>query len=145
VACRDAATINSTLETHTLLENADLGKLIIRLTLGGLILFHGIAKLLNGVGFIEGALASHGLPSFLAYGVFVGEIIAPLMVILGYQTRIGALLIVFNMLVAIVLVHTNELLTLGRNGGWALELQGFFLFTAVAVIFLGPGRYKLKN
>ena len=45
-----------------MLENADLGKLIIRLTLGGLMLFHGIAKLLNGIGFIEGELASHGLP-----------------------------------------------------------------------------------
>ena len=128
-----------------MLENADLGKLIIRLTLGGLMLFHGIAKLLNGVGFIEGELASHGLPTLLAYGVFVGEIIAPLMVVLGYQTRIGALLIIFNMLFAIILVHGNELLSLGRGGGWALELQGFFLFTAVAVIFLGPGRYKLKN
>lgn len=126
-------------------DNTDLGKLIIRLTLGGLLLFHGISKLLHGVGFIEGMLANHGLPAFLAYGVYVGEVIAPLMVILGYQTRIGALLIVFNMLVAFVLVHTGQLLSLAGSGGWALELQGFFLFTAVAVIFLGPGRYKLKN
>lgn len=128
-----------------MLENTDLGKLIIRLTLGGLLLFHGIAKLLNGIGFIEGELASHGLPTLLAYGVFIGEIIAPLMVILGYQTRIGALVIVFNMVFAIILVHGHELLSLGRSGGWALELQAFFLFTAIAVIFLGPGRYKLKN
>ncbi|MDO3721423.1 DoxX family protein [Marinobacter sp. chi1] len=128
-----------------MLENADLGKLFIRLTVGGLMLFHGIAKLLNGVGFIEGELASHGLPAFLAYGVFIGELIAPLMIILGYHTRIGALLIVFNMLVAIALVHSHQLLSLGRGGGWALELQGFFLFTAIALIFLGPGRYKLKN
>ncbi len=128
-----------------MLENADLGKLILRLTLGGLMLFHGIAKLINGIGFIEGELASHGLPTILAYGVYIGEILAPLMVILGYQTRIGALLIIFNMLVAIALVHGHQLLALGSNGGWALELQGFFLFTAVAVIFLGPGRYKLKN
>ncbi len=128
-----------------MLENADLGKLFLRLTLGGLLLFHGIAKLFHGVGFIEGELASHGLPTFLAYGVFIGELLAPLMVILGYQTRIGALLIVFNMLVAIALVHGHQLLALGSNGGWALELQGFFLFTALSVIFLGPGRYKLKN
>jgi|TARA_Y100001934_G_C12263195_1_gene731071 putative oxidoreductase len=127
------------------LDNADLGKLIVRLTLGGLLLFHGIAKLLNGIGFIEGQLASHGLPTILAYGVYIGEVIAPLMVILGYQTRIGALIIVFNMIVAIALVHGHQLLTLSSNGGWALELQGFFLFTALALIFLGPGRYKLKN
>lgn len=128
-----------------MLENADLGKLIIRLTLGGLMLFHGVAKLFNGISGIEGMLAGHGIPAIFAYGVFIGELIAPLMIILGYQTRIGALLIVFNMLVAIALVHGNELLALGRSGGWALELQGFFLFTALAVIFLGPGRYKLKN
>ncbi|MEP1217459.1 MAG: DoxX family protein [Marinobacter sp.] len=128
-----------------MLENADLGKLIVRLTLGGLLLFHGIAKLFHGVGFIEGQLASHGIPAFFAWGVLIGELLAPLMVMLGYQTRIGALLIVFNMLVAIALVHSHELMALGNNGGWALELQGFFLFTAIAVIFLGPGRYKLKN
>lgn len=128
-----------------MLDNADLGKLIVRLTLGGLLLFHGIAKLFHGVGFIEGQLASHGIPAFFAWGVFIGELLAPLMVILGYQTRIGALLIVFNMLVAIALVHSHELMALSNNGGWALELQGFFLFIAVALIFLGPGRYKLKN
>lgn len=128
-----------------MLDNADLGKLIIRLTLGGLMLFHGVAKLFHGVGFIEGQLASHGIPAFCAYGVFIGELLAPLMVVLGYQTRIGALLIAFNMLVAIALVHGHELMALGSNGGWALELQGFFLFTAIALMFLGPGRYKLKN
>ncbi|AZT82133.1 DoxX family protein [Marinobacter sp. NP-4(2019)] len=128
-----------------MLDNADLGKLIIRLTLGGLMLFHGIAKLIHGTGFIEGQLASLGIPAIFAYGVFIGELLAPLMVILGYQTRIGALLIAFNMLVAIALVHGHELLALGSSGGWALELQGFFLFTAIALVFLGPGRYKLKN
>ncbi|KPQ30729.1 MAG: putative oxidoreductase [Marinobacter excellens HL-55] len=128
-----------------MLENTDLGKLIVRLTLGGLLLFHGISKLLNGVGFIEGQLASHGLPTILAYGVYIGEVIAPLMVLLGYQTRIGALIIIFNMIVAIALVHGHQLLTLSNNGGWALELQGFFLFIALAVLFLGPGKYKLKN
>ncbi|MFW5823606.1 MAG: DoxX family protein [Marinobacter sp.] len=127
------------------MDNADLGKLILRLTLGGLLLFHGLSKLLHGVGHIEGMLAGHGIPAFFAYGVFIGELLAPLMVILGYYTRIGALLIVFNMLVAIALVHGHELMKIGSNGGWALELQGFFLFTAIALIFLGPGRYKLKN
>ena len=90
-------------------------------------------------------LASHGLPAFLAYGVFTGELIAPLMVILGYQTRIGALLIVINMVVAIALVHAHQLIALGRNGGLVLELQYFYLLSALALIFLGPGKYKLKN
>lgn len=128
-----------------MLDNADFGKLVLRLTLGGLLLFHGISKLINGIGFIEGLLAGHGIPAFFAYGVFIGELLAPLMVILGYHTRIGALLIAFNMLVAIALAHSHELMRLAANGGWALELPGFFLLTAVALIFLGPGRYKMKN
>ncbi|MAA66006.1 MAG: GntR family transcriptional regulator [Alteromonadaceae bacterium] len=128
-----------------MLENADLGKLIVRLTLGGLLLFHGISKLFNGIGFIESQLVSHGLPAVLAYGVYIGEVIAPLMLILGYQTKIGALIVVVNMVVAIALVHANQLMSLSGNGGWALELQGFFLFIALAAVFLGPGRYKLHS
>ncbi|WP_111498439.1 MULTISPECIES: DoxX family protein [Marinobacter] len=128
-----------------MLENADLGKLIVRLTLGGLLLFHGISKLFNGVGFVESQLVSHGLPAFLAYGVYIGEIIAPLMVILGYQTRIGGLIIAINMIVAIALVHMGQLMSLGQSGGWALELQGFFLFIGLALVFLGPGKYKLHS
>lgn len=51
------------------MQNADLGKLILRLTLGLLLLLHGIAKLENGVGWISGSLQGYGLPGFLAYGV----------------------------------------------------------------------------
>ena len=79
----------------------DIGKLVLRLTLGVLMLFHGIAKLRYGVSGIEGMVSSHGLPGFLAYGVFVGEVIAPLLVIAGFYARIGGLIIAFNMVVAI--------------------------------------------
>ena len=127
------------------MHHPDLGKLILRLTLGILMLFHGVAKMTSGVAGIKGMLAGIGLPEFLAYGVFIGEVIAPLMLIIGYYSRVGAALIVGNMLVAIVLVHMNELFALGGSGGWALELQGFFLFTAVALIFIGPGKYVFKH
>ena len=47
------------------------------------------------------------------------------------------------MVVAIWLVHLNDLTSLGKQGGWALELQGMFLFAAVAVAFLGAGRLSV--
>ena len=127
------------------MHNPDLGKLILRLTLGILMLLHGVAKMTSGVAGIKGMLAGIGLPEFFAYGVFIGEVIAPLMLIIGYYSRVGAALIVGNMLVAIVLVHMGELFALSGTGGWALELQGFFLFTAVALIFTGPGKYVFKH
>jgi putative oxidoreductase len=124
------------------MQNADLGKLVLRLTLGVLMLFHGVNKLVNGVGGIQGMLAGHGLPEFLAFGVFLGEIVGPLLVIVGYQLRLGAALIVINMLFAIFLAHSGEIFALSSHGGWMIELQAFYLFTAVAVFLLGPGKYS---
>ena len=118
----------------------DFGKLVLRVALGVLILLHGIAKLGKGVDGIGGMLASQGLPSVFAYGVYLGEIVAPALIIIGLFTRPAAWVIVVNMLVAIWLVHMKHLGALSDNGGWALELQGMFLFSAVAVGLLGGGR-----
>lgn len=123
----------------------DTAKLILRVTLGVLILLHGIAKVRGGIGFITATVTGAGLPSFVAYGVYVGEVVAPLMVIAGWFAAIGAVIIAVNMLFAIALVHTAELLVIGPQGGWALELQGMFLAAAVAVALLGPGRYSVNR
>lgn len=121
----------------------DAGKLILRLCLGVLLLFHGVGKLGHGVAWLADPLAVYGLPSFVAYGVYVGELFAPILLILGIFSRVGALIVIVNMVFVFGLVHMDDLTTLGKSGGWALELQGFFLFTAVAVALLGAGRYSL--
>lgn len=123
----------------------DSGLLLLRVVLGVLILLHGVAKLASGIGPIIGMVGAAGLPAWVAYGVYIGEVIAPLMVIAGLFARIGAVLIAVNMLFAIGLAHSSDLFSLGPMGGWALELQGFFLFTAIAVAMLGPGRYALND
>lgn len=122
----------------------DIGRLILRLVLGVCVLMHGIAKLMGGVGGIAGMLGNAGLPGVLAYGVYVGEVIAPILVILGLYSRIGGWVIVINMLFAIGLVHTGELFRLNQSGGWAIELQAMFLFTALAVALIGPGRFAIN-
>jgi putative oxidoreductase len=121
----------------------DTGKLVLRLALGVLILLHGIAKLSSGVGFVSGMLTSHGLPGALAYLVYVGEIVAPVLLIIGLYTRPAAWIVAINMVVALWLVHTKDLLVIGKTGGWALELQGMFLFGAIAVALLGAGRISV--
>ena len=123
----------------------DLGKLILRIALAVFMLFHGWAKITKGVSGIETNLVSLGLPAFVAYGVYVGEVIAPLLILFGWYSRVGGGLIVINMIFAIVLSHRTQLLDLGRSGGWALELQGFFLITGLVVMLIGPGRFSINK
>jgi putative oxidoreductase len=118
----------------------DAGKLLLRLAVGGLMLLHGIAKLTNGVDGIEGMLEKNGLPAVLAYGAYIGEVIAPLFVIVGLFTRPAALVMAVNMLFAIGLAHADEVFKLGEQGGWAIELQGLYLFGSLAIALLGAGR-----
>lgn len=120
----------------------DVGKLAARLMLGGLLLFHGWHKLFGGIAQIVGMITGHGLPPVLAYGVYVGEVAAPALLLLGVYTRLGGLLVAANMVVAVLLVHTPQLFTLAPTGGWALELQGFYFFGGLVVFFLGAGRFS---
>ncbi|MFC5576736.1 DoxX family protein [Lysobacter niabensis] len=124
---------------------ADLGKLVLRLALGLLVLLHGIAKLKGGLAGIVGMVEAAGLPGFIGYGVLVGEVLAPLLVLIGAYARVGGVLIALNMLVAIALAHVGQLTQLNEQGGWALELQGMFLAGAIAVALLGPGSYGVNT
>ena len=126
---------------HTPAE--DLGKLVIRSALAILVLLHGISKLTGGIDGITGMVTNAGLPAIFAYGVYVGEVVAPLLVLVGLWTRAAAVVMAINMVVAIMLVHVPELAQLNKQGGWALELQGMFLFGAIAVALLGAGRYSV--
>ncbi|MBK9246396.1 MAG: DoxX family protein [Burkholderiales bacterium] len=120
-----------------------LGKLVLRLSVGVLMLMHGIHKVGAGVDGIVGMVARTGLPGALGYLVYVGEVLAPVLVIIGLWTRPAALLMFVTMIVAVWLVHMGDLLLLTKSGGWALELQGLFLFGSLAIALLGAGRFSL--
>lgn len=124
-------------------------KLILRLTVGILMLFHGIAKILNpgSLGFIGSSLLNLGFPAFpafFAYAVYIGEVIAPLMIISGFKARVGGMLIVITMIVAVVLVHPNDIFSLSKHGGLLLELQIFFLIGGLLVAMFGSEKFALK-
>ena len=122
----------------------DIGKLVGRLSVGGLLLLHGIHKLLTGIAPIKALVVAHHLPDLLAYGVYLGEIVGPILVILGLFSRLGGLLIVANMLVAIALAGMASLGKLNPMGGYALELETLYLLGGLAVALLGAGRLGLN-
>jgi putative oxidoreductase len=125
------------------LDRVDAGTLILRILVGGLLAFHGISKLIHGIGFIEGALAGIGLPGFIGYGVYVGEVLAPAAIILGLWTRLASLVVAFDLVVAILLVRLPAFFTISKSGGWGMEQDFFFLLGALALFLLGPGRIRL--
>jgi len=121
----------------------DFGKLILRVTVSGLILFHGVNKIIHGVAWMGAPLEALHLPAWIAYGVFIGEVVAPLFLIAGVGARIAALVIMVNMVMAVVLEAHRLAFAINRSGGWGLELEAFYFLTAAACAFLGPGRLRI--
>jgi putative oxidoreductase len=136
----------------------DLGKLLLRTTVGILLLFH-VYGFLSGDPGIPNAVAAWKLPPFVAY-IGVGlEAIGACLVALGFYARSGAVAIVIFMLAGIAMYHVGEveglrgsgghLLMLGKNPAgthfdkYFLETQAFYLFGALVVALLGPGRLAI--
>ena len=125
--------------------SGNIGKLILRIMVGGLLLFHGIAKALHGVAPIKGMLKSHQIPEMLAYAVYMGEILAPIFLILGWKSRFWAGVIVVNMAMAVYLTKLGAFLKLGAHGAWAPEVPMLYLLSALAIVFLGSGKYAVTR
>jgi len=104
-------------------------------SLGVLLLFHGVDKIMNGTAFIEKMLTNANIPyaKYITYGVFIGEVLAPILLIIGRYVKIAGGIIAFNMLVAIFLVHRDTIFTLTEHGGWSIELQLLYFIAGLTL------------
>ena len=123
--------------------NEDIGKLILRFSISGLMLFHGFSKLFNGIDGVKFLVTNAGLPEIVAYGVYLGEVIFPILIILGLFTRISSLFFALTMVFAIFLAHSSDIFTLGKTGGLVIELPLIYLLGAISLMFIGAGKYSL--
>ena len=121
----------------------DAALLLARLGVGGMMLLHGIGKLTGGIVWLEQLLQLNGMPAFLAYGVYLGEIVAPLMLIVGFAVRPAAFILLVNMVFAVGLTHADDLWLLSPQGGWMLEVQGLYMLFAVILMLSGGGRFSV--
>ena len=122
----------------------DLGKFILRLGVGGLMIFHGIHKIIHGHDMIIDQLANKGYPTWLWLGVPVGEIIAPILLIVGAFTRLSSVLIAFTMVMSMVLVKGGGSFAISpTTGGLGAELNLLYLAGALAIAMIGPGSFRL--
>ena len=118
----------------------DVARLLLRLAVGGLMLFHGVHKVRDGVDWMAPLLEAKGLPTFIAYGSYVGEVAAPVLILVGVLTRLASLVVACTMLMAVLLALSDQVFALNQFGGWAIELNVFFFLAALALALLGPGR-----
>ena len=126
-------------------HSCGVASLLLRIFLGGLMLLHGIHKIKHGITGVEKMLTGAGFPEFVAYGVYLGEVVAPIMLILGIYTRLSALVIAFTSLMIIYVAHGANLLALSSYGGLKAEFPLLLLVSAVALIFMGGGKWELKR
>ncbi|MDR3272605.1 MAG: DoxX family protein [Flavobacteriaceae bacterium] len=124
--------------------NGDLGKLILRVSTGGLLIFHGIAKLVHGHEPVRHMLAVNNLPDYLWLGVPIGEIIAPLCLLLGIFTRLSSVIVAFTMFMTIYMTSKiGAVTTFSQTGGLTGEMNLLYLLGALALLFLGAGKYSV--
>jgi putative oxidoreductase len=123
----------------------DAGKLLLRTVVAGLMMFHGFDKLLHGPIDVQADLVGRGLPAWLGYGVYLGEVVAPILILAGAWTRAAALVYSGSIAFATVLVHGSDYLHLKPTGAWAAELWVFYILMPLAVALVGPGRFALAR
>ena len=118
---------------------ASIGLLILRLSIGLMMLHHGHEKLADPQQFASTYVASLHLPFPLvfAYAAGFSELIGSWLVILGFFTPLGALALSSTMAVAAF----QHILTAGLNI-YVLELVVLYLGGSLAILMVGPGRFS---
>lgn len=121
------------------------GIALLRVSLGLMFLAHSIVlKLLTfGLPGTAGYFVSIGLPGWVGYLTFAGEAVGGLLLVLGIQTRLCALVLITPLLGAIIWVHAaNGWVFTAPNGGWEYPL--YLIVLCIAQIMLGDGAFALR-
>lgn len=130
----------STIENH-----ADaLGAMLLRLALGLMWLAH--AQLKWFVFTIPGManwLESQGLPSFMAWPVFLMEVIGGLMILVGFYGRYASVVLIPILLVATWTHIPNGWVHTSEGGGW--EFPMFLVVASTTHILIGDGKFAVRT
>lgn len=118
----------------------DLGKLILRIGVGGLMIPHGYAKLVK--------LLDQGLDAGFANPLGIGEIptlilaiiaelVCPVLIIVGLKTRWSSVLPAVTMLLAAFVIHIDD--------PWSkMEFPLLYLTGFLAIMLIGPGKWAVN-
>jgi putative oxidoreductase len=117
---------------------------LLRASLGAMWISHALLKyLVFTIAGFAGFLAGHGMPSILAWPVFLMEIVGGILILLGVRGRIVSLALL-PILAGATSVHlANGWVFTSANGGW--EYPVFLIVASIAHVLLGDGAFALDS
>ena len=127
---------------------AGYAPLVVRVLAGVIMAAHGWQKLQGGPSGFGQALAGLGvpLPELMAYVVTLVELIGGVLLIVGLLSRLAALLLTIDLVVAILLVKVNiGLLSPADGSGVGAELELALIAGFLVVLLAGPGRLSVDQ
>ncbi|QHT65922.1 DoxX family protein [Rhodocytophaga rosea] len=123
-------------------SNRDIGLLALRIFIG-LRLIYGVAdnvfsqeQMMEFAHFLEAN--NFPLPTLSAIVSVYVQLIGGLLILIGYQIRLAAAVLIVNFLVALGMVHINDTVE-GMTPALAM------LFGCITLLFTGAGKYSSKS
>jgi putative oxidoreductase len=129
-----------------LASNGSAALILIRLVIGGVFLSEGIQKFLFPAALGVGRFEKIGIPAPEVMAPFVGvvEIVGGVLFLVGFLTRLAAVSLIINMLVAIT---TTKVPILLKSGFWAMahevRVDYAMLLGCIFLLIEGSGTWSL--
>ena len=130
----------STSSSNTFASLPPYGALLLRLALGGIMIYHGYGKVVpdGAMDHYAHYIVSLGMPYWLGYVSALTEFVGGILLLFGLLTRPVAALITIDMLVALLRVSIH-------HGFDDCELPILLIAIAVSLICCGGGAYALDR
>lgn len=121
------------------LNTYNIALLFLRVAFSGMLLTHGIPKLLKLVSgdFSFADPIGIGAPASLILAVLF-EVVFPILIMVGYKTRLASIPVIITMLIAVFVHHAND--ALGIKEKAILFSIGF-----ITIALLGAGKYSVDG
>jgi putative oxidoreductase len=136
-----------TLALSPLNKLAELAPLILRVVLGTIMAAHGLQKLQAGPANFGAFLGQMGvpLPTLMGYVVTFVELVGAVLLIVGLLSRLAALVLTIDLVVAISLVKVHVGFLSPPQGGAGAELDLALIAGFLAILLAGPGRLSVDG
>ena len=125
----------------------NIASIFLRISIAVMLFPHGVQKITAFSDMIDILGNGYGLPGFIAVLVILIEFLAPLIIIIGAGTRLGALLIAIIMLGAIPYHIQNGFFInwFGNQAGEGYQFHILAVGAALALAVLGGGRFSVDG